>query len=382
MLHRRRFLALSAAAAGLPAAVAAPLPAPASVPGAAGPWRLLQPMDQAADQQEQVRDYAAGLQAAVQAANRAGGLQGREVQVQPWPMEARADDLKGLVQRLRGDASLLGLAGTCGERLALAVVDALADAALVVPHVAPWLADSRHDARSELVNLFASRETQVRKTLDSLAAMGLRQIGVVYDGERTRASLLPGIDDTLRRLSLTAPAWTAPASGGVEALVRQLPPDAPPVLAFAGGALELARLAKALAQRPMQRYLVALAEADLGLLSQLGVAGTVPVVLTQVVPNPRAGTTPLVRRYRDLQAQLYDDEPTPQGLAGYLAGRYLLRLLERSGARSGRQALLDETRLRAAVDVDGFALGFNDGSRRGSRFVTQVLLGRDGRLIG
>lgn len=366
-----------------PAALAQPRPPAAPAAGAsAPPLRLLQLLDTAAAQQEHVRDYSAGLQAALQSAKRAGGIAGREVQVQPMDCDGSPAALRAVLERLRADSGLLGLAGTTSERLSLACTTALAEAGLALPHIAPWLPDARHDERPELVNIFASREQQLRHTLASLEAMGLRQLGIVYDGAATRAVVQRDLDATLQRLALKVPHWTAPEAGGIEALVRALPADAPPVLAFAGGAIELARLVQSLAARPLSRFVVSLADVDLGLLGQLGGNRALPLVLTQVVPNPSRHSVPFVRQYRELHAQLYDEAPTPSGLAGWLAGRYLLRLLEPVAAAPSRAALLEQLRRRSDTDLDGYRLRFAPGSNRGSRYVTQTLLGRDGRLIG
>jgi ABC-type branched-subunit amino acid transport system substrate-binding protein len=375
MLHRRQFFALAATAGATRHARSAPA-------SSAAPWRLLQPLDPAPEQQEQVRDYAAGLQLALQVANKAGGIAGREVQVQALAVDATVAGVQALRQRLRSDSGVLGLVGCAGERLSLAVIDGLLQSDPGVMHVAPWLPDDRHDSAPQVINLFASRDDQVRHSLASLDAMGLRQIGLVYDSEATRSSVQAGLDATLARLSLRPPSWTASPQVGVEGLARQLPGDVPAVLAFAGGTLELARFVKTLAARRLQRYVVSLADADLGLLTQLGATQAMPLVLTQVVPNPRSASVPLVRHYRGLYARLYDDTPSPQGLAGYVAGRYLLRLLERVAAAPGRPLLADEVRRRPPLDVEGYLLNFTNGRPRGSSFVTQTMVTQDGRLIG
>ena len=82
-----------------------------------------------------------------------------------------------------------------------------------------------------------------------------------------------------------------------------------------------------------------------------------PLVLSQLVPNPRNPSVPQVRRYRDLYAQLYDDSPSPAGLAA-------------------------EVRRRPDADIEGHVLRFGNGRQRGSRCVTQTMITKDGRLIG
>lgn len=378
MLYRRQFLQNTARMAG--AAVTPFLPlSPAVAAPAPGSLRLVQLLDNSADEQELVRDYGAGLQTAFKTVPTVPGQ--RPVSVQTLTVDAHPTGLDALVRQLAADPAVLGLVGTAGERLSSAVADALQRHRVQLPHIAPWLPDTRHDAVPELVNLFPSREEQVQHTLATLDGMGLRQLGVVYDGSQTQQTVQRGLDATLQRLALQAPRWTAPAAGGVEQLVRQLPAGVPPVLTFAGGSIELARFVQALAARPINRTVVSLSNADTGLLDQLGATRAMPLVLTQVVPHPRSTQSALARRYREQHARLFDDAPTPAGLAGYVAGRYALRLLERSGSNVSRQSLADEVRRRPDADIDGFALRFAAGRSRGSSYVAQTMQGRDGRWI-
>lgn len=382
MLHRRQFLQNTARLAGVAVAPLLPLSPALAAPAASpanGGLRLVQLLDSSADEQELVRDYAAAMQTAFKTTPVAPGL--KAISVQALTVEHQTTALDTLLRQLAADPGVLGLVGTAGERLSTAVADALQRTRLALPHIAPWLPDTRHDAVPELVNLFPSREEQVQHTLSMLDGMGLRQLGVVYDGSQTQQTVQRGLDATLQRLALQAPRWTAPATGGVEQLVRQLPAGVPPVLTFAGGSIELARFVQALAARPIQRTVVSLSNVDTGLLDQLGATRAMPLVLTQVVPHPRSTQSALARRYREQHARLFDDAPTPAGLAGYVAGRYALRLLERSGPNVSRQALADEVRRRPDADIDGFALRFVAGRSRGSSYVAQTMQGRDGRWI-
>ena len=127
---------------------------------------------------------------------------------------------------------------------------------------------------------------------------------------------------------------------------------------------------------------VSLNDLDTTLVQQLGTAREQSVVLTQVVPSPTQQNLRCVRHYRELHARLFDDAPSPSGLAGYLAGRYVLHLLGRPGISPSRQGLLEEVRRRADVDLDGYNVRFSEGRNRGGQFVTQTLLTPDGRLIG
>lgn len=364
--------------AGALGAVAWPWPAAAARSGP--PLRLVQCVDTSATEQEHARDYAAGAQTAVQWANRNGGGT-RPLQLEPFPCDGSPASMDALLQRLRGDDGLLGLAATTSERLSLAVVHHLTAAGLELAHLAPWLPDSRHDGRAGLVTLFASREHQLRQALQLLKSMGLQQLGVVFDSPGTRERMQDVLGTGAPLPEPQRSSWAAPEAGGVEALVQARAGNWPPVLVFAGGALELARFVKALAGQGVQRLVVHVGDVDLGLLDQLGARRAQPLVLTQVVPHPASPLLACARMYRELHTRLYDDAPSTAGMAGYLAGRYLVQLLDRLPPGGGRTALLDTLRRRDEFDLDGYRVRFDAGSNRGSRFVNQVMIARDGRLV-
>lgn len=383
MVTRRHWLTGCAATCSLPLIGSGSLAAPATAaPGGAPPVRLLMAMDTAADQQEHARDYAAGLRAVMQGAQRDPAASLRAPQLETLSLDGSAASLQGLASRLRADPDVVALVGCSSERLSLALIEHLSRADLAVPHLAPWLPDTRHDQREDVVTLFASRQQQMAQTLRSLESMGLRQFALVFDGPSTRDLSQSGIQATLGPLHLQPPTWTAPADGAIEALVQRLPADLPPVLVVAGGTLEFARLARALAARGLRRMLVSLNDLDTTLLLQLGAARDQSLVLTQVVPSPSQQNLRCVRHYRELHARLFDDAPSPSGLAGYLAGRYVLHLLARKGAAVSRQGLLEELRRRTDVELDGYSVRFSNGRNRGGQFVTQTMLAPDGRLIG
>ena len=153
------------------------------------------------------------------------------------------------------------------------------------------------------------------------------------------------------------------------------------VLLFVGGTLELARFTQGLSQRSLQRYVVSLSDVDLTTLMQVGAGKAIPLILTQVVPNPQTSPLSVARNYRGLLKELFDEPPSHLSLAGYLAGRYASQVLKRIEGPMSRATVLAEFQKRPAIDLGGYAIDFHD-RLRGSLFVTQTLLTADGRLVG
>jgi ABC-type branched-subunit amino acid transport system substrate-binding protein len=365
----RRRLLLGAAALPLVAARAKE---------AARPFEVLQLLDASPIQRELARDLAAGVQAAIAEYNRGAAAVARPVRLQQIEV-ANDADLQRVLEGLRDDGTA-ALLGSVGESLSLRCIERSRQLKLGIAHVGPWLADNRHDGDDDVVPLFASREMQIRHALTQLQGMGIQELGVVFGTPADEALLAPGVAPAASRLGLRMRALGRLDS---ERLNAQLQPasGAPAVLLFLGATLELARLTQLLAQRRLQRYVVSLADIDLASLMQFGAGRSVPLIVTQVVPNPVTSNLGVVRAYRAQWKLLYEEAPTPLSLAGYLTARYFTQVLARHEGAPTRAALLQAFGRRPPAELDGFDLRFEARASRGSRFVTQAMLTADGRLV-
>lgn len=370
---RRRLLA----AAPLAAALGLPLKA-AAQPRTARPLRVAQLLDVSPDQQDLSRDYATGVRLGMAELNQAG---------RPWQLitletDGSAASLAQAIKRLRDEDGIAMLIGTAGERLSLASAAALRQEGLAIAQVGPWVADSVLDADDTVFPLFASREVQLKRALQDLGSMGVREIAVVYAGPHERSALGAGVEALAAKLSLRTVTQAAPAGADLAAWAASLPSASPVLQLFLGGAPELARFTQGLASVGRQRYVVSLADVDVTTLLQIGPGKSVPLILTQVVPNPQSSSLPVVRGYRALLKQLFDEAPSPMSLAGYLAARYAAQAVGRFETPPTRAQVLTELQRRPSADLGGFAISFASGQRRGSQFVAQTMLTADGRLVG
>jgi hypothetical protein len=101
---------------------------------------------------------------------------------------------------------------------------------------------------------------------------------------------------------------------------------------------------------------------------------------TQVVPMVTAGLA-IVRTYRETLARLFDEPPTPQSLAGYIAARYAQEVLASLEPNATRMQALQAFQRRTQLDLAGFRISFQS-QRRTSAYVTQSMLTADGRILG
>ena len=387
---RRRLLKFGTAAlCALPALAlprlgqAAPALSPTSAstpPGPrteAGALAVTQLLDMSPAQQELSRDYSTGIRLAF-----AELRQNKEFApaLRTIETDGRAESVRQAIALVRDDASQVALVGAVGEDLALASLAESARSGLDLAHIAPWLADGQFDSDERLIALFASREEQVRVVLHNLATVGVAELAVVYPSLARQAALQAGTEATAQRLGLQQRSLTAPPGMPMAAFGAGLPRSLPAFVLFMGGSIELAQFTVGLAQAGLQRYVICLSDVDPATFGQLHPGKGVPVIFTQVVPNPRSGSVPVVRAYRAALERFFDEAPSPVSLAGYLAGRYTAAVLAPLGANASRTRVTAALRRRPAADLDGYRLAFS-GASRASNFVAQTLLNARGVLV-
>jgi len=339
--------------------------------------RVTQLLDTSADQQDLSRDYSTGVRLAFAEVRQAGG---RVPQLISVDTDGSASSLRDALAQVKSDPSQVALLGSVGGRLAAASIAAARQAQLEIAHIAPWLADSRFDGERQVFTIFASREAQIRHALGALATMGVSELGLVYPGQREE-EMHDEIDAITKRLGLRTRRLGVPSGQDVATFAAALRPDVPAFLLFLGGSIELAQFTQGLTKQALPRYVICLSDVDTTTLLQLNPGKAASLIFAQVVPNPQSSSTPIVRSYRQTLKALFDEAPSPVSLAGYLAGRYAARVLGALDAGASRAAVLAEFERRRPIDLDGYRIEFSSQGR-GSSFVSQTLLGANGRLIG
>lgn len=372
---RRQLLLGATLASLLPPTQAQPMKAasPARAP------EIAQIVDVSASQLDVSRDFLIGSRAAWQEFNARGGWRGRAVQHTVLEVDGTPPSLHGALETLRTQPHCLALCGTAGDRTASQLVELLRGDPLEIAHVAPWLhQDLAADAQLRTFPIFASRQEQISHALKSLSVIGVPAIGVVYASAQEQRLYQAEVQRVAADLKLQLVPY-AP-TGTLQQLGQQLTPQTPPILLFVGGTPELAQFTLGLEKQNRQRYVIGLADVNLQTLNQLGQSRNTPVMATQVVPMVTAGLS-IVRAYRETLNRLFDEPPTPQSLAGYIAARYAQDVLQSLEPGATRAQVLQAFQRRNQLDLAGFRISFQS-QRRTSAYVTQSMLTADGRILG
>lgn len=344
----------------------------------AGVMRVTQLLDMSPDQQQLSRDYATGIRLAFAELRKANLPVPQLASVET---DGGAASARAALQSIRDDATQVAILGTAGEGLALASLQESARLKLDIAHVAPWLADPQLDDDPRLFALFASREEQIRYVLKTLSVVGVHELGLVYPSQRQADTMQAGMAAIAARLSLKTRSLVIPKGQDITQYAARLPAGAPFFLMFMGGSIELALFTQGLAQRGTQRYVLCLSDVDTNTFMQLNPGKKVPVIFTDVVPNPHTSKLPVVRAYRSALQRLFAEDPSPVSLAGYLAGRYAAAVLAAAGPGATRARVLAEFQRRRPLELDGWHLAYSPQGRA-SNFVSQTLLNTSGNFVG
>ncbi|WP_227820420.1 ABC transporter substrate-binding protein [Ramlibacter tataouinensis] len=338
---------------------------------------IAQIVDTSPAQQDVSKDFLIGSRAAWQDVNARGGLRGRTVQHATIEVDGTAASVRAALASVRDNPDCLLLCGSAGDVAATRVATALRAERLGIAHVAPWLQNSGLELDDQTFPIFAPRQEQIAHALKSLSVVNVRELGVVYAGEQEYAGHRNELEHAAAALGLKIVAYRG---SNLAQLGQQLTQASPAILLFVGGTPELVQFTQGLERQSRQRYVVALADVNLQTLQQMGAARHTPVIATQSVPMVTA-SHPIVRKYREVLARLFDEPPAPLSLAGFIAARYAFEVLGGVDGQLSRASVLAAFQRRETLDVGGFRVSY-DGRRRGGTFVTQSMLTTDGRVIG
>ena len=322
-----------------------------------------------------------GIMAAFHEVNERGGVHGRTLELvsrdDAYEPEAAVANTLQLIEE-EGVFALIGEVGTPTSRSATPVA---ADEG--VPFIAPFTGAEflRDDDWANIINLRASYYQETEEMVARLTQdLGISRIGVLYQDDSYGRAGYRGVRMALDRREME------PVSIGlyprnttaVKTALLDLNLGSPEAVIMIGAyepVAALIELARYTGADPI--FLTVSFVGSNALANELG-AGGEGVYVTQVVPFPTDGSTPVVSSYLNaLSAYDRFADPGFVSFEGYLAGRLAIEGLERCGPSVDRACFLDILNSSNEIDIDGFKLRFGDDNQ-GSDEVFITVIGEDG----
>ncbi len=326
-----------------------------------------------------------GIEAAFAEANRNGGVHGRQLELvsldDTYEPELAVANTTELIEE--GVFSLIGAVGTPTSRSATPVAR---DAK--VPYIAPFTgAEFLRNARN-LPNVVNMRSSYYQETEEMVARLtedlGITRIAVMYQDDSFGRAGYQGAREALDRRSMQPvsvglyPRNTTAVKTGLLDLQRGKP-EAVIIIGAYRPVASLIAWARHVGKD--WEFMTVSFVGSNALAEELG-SGGAGVYVTQVVPFPTDGSSPVVASYLAALAE-YDGDAAPGfvSLEGYLAGRLAIAGLERCGRDVDRQCFLDQLYSPEPINIDGFELRYGDNDNQGSDTVFLTMIDDNGGYI-
>jgi ABC-type branched-subunit amino acid transport system substrate-binding protein len=331
------------------------------------------------------QDMRTGLLAAFAEVNRAGGIDGRMLELisydDAYEPETAIENTLKLIEQDR----VFALIGGVGTPTAAAAQPLAEEAG--VPFIGPFTGAEflRDPGHATVVNVRASYYQETEQIVDWLVRdRGVGRIAVLYQDDTYGRAGLAGVRRALDRRNMTLAgegAYQRNTTAVKRALlaIRRASPDAIVIIGAYEPSASFIRWARKLG---MDATIVNVSFVGTNaLVAALGPDGA-GTFISQVVPPPDSNDLPLTAEYR---ASLAANDPSAPhsfvSLEGYLVGRLTARVLERAAKPLTRESFLEALRSERYFSVGGFEMEYGPLDNQGSDKVFLTEIDEAGRVV-
>ncbi len=322
-----------------------------------------------------------GILAAFEAANRAGGISGRKLELKSLDDGYEPEKTVEATKRIIDEDKVFALVGAVGTPTSKAGQPIAT--AEKVPFIGPFTGAEflRNPYNRYVVNIRSSYFQETEAWIDHLVKdLAISRIAILYQDDAFGLAGLEGVQRAMakRNMSLVGEGAFKRNTTAVKSALLDIMKARPEAVVTVAPYKPVAEFIKLAHQVKMQAVFVAISFVGSDSLAQeLGDQGT-GVIVTQVVPFPWDTTLPVVKAYQGAIAAVdRNAEPGFVSLEGYLAGRLVVDGLKRIKGEPAREALLDAI-AAAPFDFGGVTLSYGPMKNQGSDRVFFTILQADG----
>jgi len=315
--------------------------------------------------------------------NRAGGINGRKIEIKMADDQYEADkaaaNTKKLIEQDKVFA-LFGYVGTPTSNAALPIFTAAK-----VPFFAPFTgANSLREPFNRYVfNIRASYFDETAKIVEYLTTVGVNKIAVFYQNDAYGKTGLDGTARALeaRKFKVAATASVERNSVDVGKAVDTMMQAQPDAIVLVSAYSSCAAFIKAMKARGYAGQFHNLSFVGSKALSDaLGSEGA-GVAISQVMPFPYAGTVAIAREYQKAMADAGQKDLNWSSFEGYIAAKVFAEGVRRAGRDLTRERLVNALESMPRLDLGGFDVSFTPGNHNGSKFVELSIIGTGGKFM-
>jgi ABC-type branched-subunit amino acid transport system substrate-binding protein len=326
-------------------------------------------------------DMQAGIRAAFEEANKAGGVKGRKLELISIDDGYEPNRSIEATKKLLDENKVFALIGPVGTPTSAATQPIALQAN--VPFIGPFTGAEflRNPFQPNVVNVRGSYFQETEEMVERLTKdRGVTRISIFYQDDAFGRAGLAGVKKALekRGMELASEGTFERNTVAVKGALLSIQKGKPEAVIMVGPYKPCAEFIKLARAVKLDAVMVNISFVGSNALAkEAGPAGA-GVVVTQVVPFPGDTSIPLVGRYQAaLKAVNPDAQPGFGTLEGYMTGRLVIAALEKLSGEPTRRALLD-TIYSSTFDLGGAKLVYGPNDNQGMDEVFLTVIQPDG----
>lgn len=326
-------------------------------------------------------DMQAGIRAAFEEVNRAGGVKGRKLELVSIDDGYEPNKSIEATKKLIDVLEVFALIGPVGTPTSAASQPIAQQAG--VPFIGPFTGAEflRNPFKPNVVNVRGSYFQETEEMVERLTKdLGITRISIFYQDDAFGRAGLAGVQRALakRKMPLASEGTFERNTVAVKRALLSIEKGRPEAVIMVGPYRPCAEFIKLARQINLGAVLVNISFVGANALAKAAGSDGAGVVVTQVVPFPGDTSIPLVARYQAaLKAADAGAQPGFGTLEGYLTGRLVSAALEKIPGEPTRQALLD-TIFSNTFDFNGVRLTYGPNDNQGMDEVFLTIIQPDG----
>lgn len=329
-----------------------------------------------------VKETTDGALLYIDAINAKGGVNGQKIELisldDKFDPKLAADNARKLIEDNNVSVMFLNR-GTPNTEAIIPLLDKHG-VALVGPSTGAMVL--HQPVRKNVFNVRATYHREAEKAMTHLASMGITRIAVMYADDSFGADGVMGAEKGLTAAKLTPVVlekFNRAKPDFAPIVSKMIKADAQAVLMIASGSA-VVDAGTALKAAGSAAQIVTLSNnASGGFIKSLG-ANARGVIVTQVYPNERAVTYPMVKEAQDLAKAKGMAEISPAMLEGFAAAKVLVEGLKRAGPKPSREKIQVGLESIRKFDLGGLEVNYSPEDHTGLDFADLSIIGTDGRF--
>jgi branched-chain amino acid transport system substrate-binding protein len=330
-------------------------------------------------------NYRRGIELFFEQANKAGGINGRKLQLKSlddaYDPKRTVENTKALIHE-HNVFALIGYVATANLIASLPIAEE-AQVPMFAPLVGTTSFRTKHN--HYLFNVRASYRSELARITQQLVTVGSDDVAVVYQdsvfGKSNMQTLMELLQDNKLKVvkSLPMPINAADAKDIVAQLKAAQPKVIVMVMAGAMSELLIRDVRAASLGAPVYTISVGIADAKASATRLNGALRG--VVTASIVPSPKLERYGIVKEYRKAIAASGNGADNYTVLEGYIAAKVFAEGLRRAGRSPTREGFITALEGMGKYDLGDFMVEYGPANHNGSNFVELEMYTAAGDLV-